>query len=110
MSRLPDQAALLDAGCGAALGQLLARLLPGLGSDSGRAGEAGALVTMALEVVTVLANPDVCLDPALPAERRAAEECLGVPEVSAAHPGRCDASVPCTQTCRGFGTGGLPGL
>lgn len=79
----PAQAAMLDAGCGAALGRLLARLLPAL-ADPGKAAEAGALTTMALEVITVLANPDVCLNPASDPAQRAAEECIGVAEVRAA--------------------------
>ncbi len=74
------QAALLDAGCAAALGQLLARLVPAA-ADPAKAAEAGALTTMALEIITVLCNIDVCLDPSLSPEQRAIDECVGTNEV-----------------------------
>lgn len=76
------QAALLDAGCAAALGQLLARLVPAA-ADPAKAAEAGALTTMALEIITVLCNIDVCLDPSLSPEQRAIDECVGTNEVRA---------------------------
>jgi len=74
------QAALLDAGCAAVLGQLLARLVPGA-ADPAKGAEARALTTMALEIATVLCNPDVCLDPSLSLEQRAVDECVGASEV-----------------------------
>ncbi|CAL8468510.1 g8050 [Coccomyxa elongata] len=73
------KAALLDAGCAAALGQLLARLVPAA-ADPAKAAEAGALITMALEIITVLCNIDVCLDPSLSPEQRAIDECVGTNE------------------------------
>jgi hypothetical protein len=76
------QAALLDVGCAATLSQLLARLLPAA-ADPAKAANAGALTTMALEVITVLSNPEVCLNPDLDIEQRAVEECVAPNEVSA---------------------------
>lgn len=65
------------------LGQLLARLVPGA-ADPAKGAEARALTTMALEIATVLCNPDVCLDPSLSLEQRAVEECVDASEVCTA--------------------------
>lgn len=43
--------------------------------------EAAAVATMALEAATVLLSPEVCLDPALPAEQRAVTDTPPLPEV-----------------------------
>jgi hypothetical protein len=75
------QAAMLDAGITVTLGQLLARLLPAL-SDAAKAMEAAALTTMVLEIITVLCNLDICLNPAVRPEQRALEDCIAPSEVS----------------------------
>ena len=59
--------------------RLLARLVPILGSGAGP--EAAALTTMALEVSTVLVNPDCCLNPQAPATARALSDCPPLSEV-----------------------------
>lgn len=79
---MPLQAAMLDSGISVTLGQLLARLLPAL-TDATKAAEAAALTTMVLEIVNVLCNLDICLDPAVAPEQRALEDCIPPNEVSA---------------------------
>jgi hypothetical protein len=59
----------------------LAKLLSGLMRDRREGPEVTALCTMALEVVTVLFNPDVCLNPLLPAPQRVIDECPSQQEV-----------------------------
>ena len=73
---------MLDSGISVTLGQLLARLLPAL-TDPSKAAEAAALTTMVLEIVNVLCNLDICLDPAIAPEQRALEDCINPNEVSA---------------------------
>ena len=77
-----SQAAMLDSGISVTLGQLLARLLPAL-TDASKAAEAAALTTMVLEIVNVLCNLDICLDPAVAPEQRALEDCIPTNEVCA---------------------------
>ena len=78
---------MLDSGISVTLGQLLARLLPAL-TDASKAAEAAALTTMVLEIVNVLCNLDICLDPAVAPEQRALEDCINPNEVSlSAHAG-----------------------
>lgn len=89
------QAALLDAGCAASLGQLLARLVPAA-ADPAKAAEAGALTTMALEIITVLCNIDVCLDPSLSSQQRATDECVGTSEVCCLHGTLTFGPLSCT--------------
>ena len=72
------QAAMLDLRLTSALGRLVVALLPALSAGDV---QAAAVMTMALEVATVLANPSVCLDPQQPASKRAAQECPPVSEV-----------------------------
>ncbi len=74
------QAAMLDSGITVTLGQLLARLLPAL-TDATKAAEAAALTTMVLEIINVLCNLDICLDPAVSQEQRAMEDCIAPNEV-----------------------------
>jgi hypothetical protein len=83
---------MLDAGITVTLGQLLARLLPALG-DAARAAEAAALTTMALEIITVLCNLDICLNPAVRPEQRAQEDCIAPSEVSCFMSGSCPLTV-----------------
>ena len=61
-----------------ALARLVGALLPALSAGDS---QAAAVMTMALEVATVLANPSVCLDPQQPASKRASHECPPVSEV-----------------------------
>ena len=61
-----------------ALARLVGALMPALSAGDS---QAAAVMTMALEVATVLANPSVCLDPQLPASKRATQECPPVSEV-----------------------------
>ena len=70
---------MLDLRMTSGLARLLAALLPALGGGDALA---GAVATMALEVVTVLANPTVCLHPQQPAALRASQECPQKSEVS----------------------------
>ncbi len=72
---------MLDSGISVTLGQLLARLLPAL-TDASKAAEAAALTTMVLEIVNVLCNLDICLDPVVAPEQRALEDCIPPNEVS----------------------------
>lgn len=75
------QAALLDLRVTGHIGRLLARLVPVLGTGSTGGAEAAALATMALEVATVLVNPDCCLNPQSPATSRAQSDCPPLTEV-----------------------------
>ena len=75
------QAALLDLRVTNHIGRLLARLVPVLGTGSTGGAEAAALATMALEVATVLVNPDCCLNPQSPATTRALSDCPPLTEV-----------------------------
>jgi len=59
----------------------LGKLLAGLMRDRREGAEVTALCTMALEVVTVLFNPDVCLNPLLPAPQRVIDDCPSQQEV-----------------------------
>lgn len=77
--------------------------------------EAMALCTMLMEVVMVLFNPDVCLNPAIPAAERIIEECPTVAEVVIANPvecallfGVCWHKLP--ADCRQFRNCGREGL
>ena len=58
----------------------MARLLPAL-TDAAKAADAAALTTMVLEIVTVLCNLDICLNPAVSLEQRAVEDCIESAEV-----------------------------
>ena len=72
------QAAFLDLKVAGVVARLLSRVM----SSSTLGGpEAMALCTMLMEVVMVLFNPDVCLNPATPAADRVVEECPTVAEV-----------------------------
>lgn len=72
------QAAFLEQGIVGELAALLRQLV--FRNDS--AAEVTALCTMALEVVTVLFNPDVCLNPMPPASQRVLDECPSLEEVA----------------------------
>ena len=72
------QAAMLDLRVTSGLARLLGALLPAMGSGDP---VAGAAATMALEVVFVLANPTVCLNPQQPAAQRAVQEAPSKAEV-----------------------------
>ena len=74
------QAAMLDSGITVRLAQLVARLLPAV-TDAAKAADAAALTTMVLEIVTVLCNLDICLNPAVSLEQRALEDCIEPAEV-----------------------------
>lgn len=71
---------MLDSGITVTLAQLVARLLPAL-TDAAKAADAAALTTMVLEIVTVLCNLDICLNPAVSLEQRAVEDCIESAEV-----------------------------
>lgn len=71
------QAACLEHGVAGSL----AALLPALLGSSEAAAEITAQCTMALEMVTVLFNPDVCLDPTSPAPQRVVDETPNLDEV-----------------------------
>ena len=72
------QAAFLEGG----VVDQLASLLQSLVHNNDDTLEVTALCTMALEVVTVLFNPDVCLDPMSPTPQRVQDECPSLNEVS----------------------------
>ena len=74
---LTRQAAFLELG----VADALARLLMGLVGARAEPAELTALCTMALEVVTVLFNADVCLSPLSPAPQRVLDECPTLQEV-----------------------------
>ena len=71
------QAAFLEQG----IVSVLAKLLSNIMRDSDDP-EVTSLCTMALEVVTVLFNPDVCLNPLHPVTQRVIDDCPSVREVS----------------------------
>ena len=77
------QAAMLDLRVTSGLARLLGALLPAMGNGDP---VAGAAATMALEVVFVLANPTVCLNPQQPAAQRAVQEAPSKAEVSPQQP------------------------
>ena len=72
------QAAFLDQG----IVSVIAKLLSNLMRDNGDDPESTSLCTMALEVVTVLFNPDICLNPLHPVTQRVVDDCPSVREVS----------------------------
>lgn len=72
-----SQAAFLDQG----VVPVIARLLEGLMREGGDDRELTSLCTMALEVVTVLFNPDICLTPLQPVTQRVIDECPSAREV-----------------------------
>ena len=77
--------------CTSQIGRLLARLVPVLGLEGGP--EAAALTTLALEVATVLVNPDCCLNPQSSASARAVADCPALSEVMRQRPScACSAS------------------
>ncbi|KAK9829627.1 hypothetical protein WJX72_006957 [[Myrmecia] bisecta] len=65
------KAAFLDLKLAGISARLLSRLVPVLNEGA----DAVALCTMVMELVTVLFNPDVCLNPALPPIERVLQEC-----------------------------------
>lgn len=71
------QAAFLDQGIVTAIAKLLTHLM----RDETHGPEVTSLCTMALEIVTVLFNPDVCLNPLLPVTQRVIDDCPSVKEV-----------------------------
>lgn len=78
---MPLQAAFLESG----VVNQLAILLQSLVHNSNDTLEVTALCTMALEVVTVLFNPDVCLNPMSPAPQRVQDECPSLNEVKSTY-------------------------
>ena len=72
------QAAFLDQG----IVSVIAKLLSNIMTDAADDPEVTSLCTMALEVVTVLFNPDVCLNPLHPVTQRVIDDCPSVNEVS----------------------------
>ena len=72
------QAAFLEQG----IVSVIAKLLSSLMRDSVDNPEVTSLCTMALEVVTVLFNPDICLNPLHSVTQRVVDDCPPVREVS----------------------------
>lgn len=86
-SRLHSQAAFLEMGIVAGL----AKLIMGLVNESEEESQITAACTMALEVVTVLFNYDICLNPTLPVSQRITDDMPTIHEVSlfSQLPGSC---------------------
>ena len=60
---------------------VIARLLTGLMRETATEAEVTSLTTMALEIVTVLFNPDICVNALLPVTQRVIDDCPSVKEV-----------------------------
>ncbi|KAK9862215.1 hypothetical protein WJX84_008545 [Apatococcus fuscideae] len=72
------KAAFLDLKVAGMLARLLNRLVPMVADST----EAGQLCTMAMEVITILFNPEVCLNPSATGHHRICDECPSTAEAA----------------------------